>query len=417
MNHTNDHSPNIQDSRLDNVDPWDWNDVTDAYLDLAEFARANLYKRMRDNIEDQIHIEDVVIEACEKAFKRRENFDETKGNISQWFSMIISSTWNNKYNKLYPWKAAERRRKKREQAEKGLIQDGHIIDIKSRGYERYIENKDYNGYTQSSPYEDSDDNRNDDLGISPEEHTMKKQARSLCKEVAAVLYQNIEKLKPKDIGIFTKAVIEKIAYRTIAEEYGMTETAIRKRVFDIKKKLKTELEEVYGKDIILQISCQKTLPSENAPEPIDPILHDSGILQAYPQYIPDDVVYDDTEEWIAENMESLTEDLEWYLQSSLEAYNKTEGSFNFSELQNELTKRGYRTYSKEDIVIEHFIIEDELDLIVFNNLLYIGFLNRLFCIPLNETSVNDCVDFIEDIHYLLDSVGDIIDMNIAIKSI
>lgn len=413
MNHTNYHSPNIQDSRLDNVDPWDWNDFTDAYLDLAEFARANLYKRMRDNIEDQIHIEDVVIEACEKAFKCRENFDETKGNISQWFSMIISSTWNNKYNKLYPWKAAERRRKKREQAEKGLIQDGHIIDIKSRGYERYIENKDYNGYTLSSPYEDSDDNRNDDLDISPEEHTMKKQARALSKEVVDVLYRNIEKLKPKDIGIFTQAVIDNVAYKTIAEEYGMTETAIRKRVFDIKKKLRTELEGLYGKDVIYQISFQKCRRAKGHPEPIDFMLYDSGLLQAYPQYIPED----DTEEWIAENLDCLIADLEWYLQSSLDEYRKDEGSFAFSELQNELTRRGYKTYSNEDIREEHFIIKDELDLIVFNNLLYIGFLNRLFCIPLNETSVNDCVDFIEDIHYLLDSVGDIIDMNIAIKSI
>ena len=82
------------------------------------------------------------------------------------------------------------------------------------------------------------------IGSSPEQNMLIEEVQRIRKEVADALKNHIDHLKPLDREIFIKAYVDDIPYKVIAAETGLTETAARKRAFDIKNRIRHRLPEI-----------------------------------------------------------------------------------------------------------------------------------------------------------------------------
>ena len=110
-----------------------------------------------------------------------------------------------------------------------------------------------------------------------------------------------------------------------------------------------------------------------------------------------------------------------YLEMCFDDYkgDAQEGCDIYSELREELLRRG-REFKEDDRIDSNmFIIKDDLDIIVCghkNPVLYIGFIHEFITIYTDGTSASSIADFIDDLHEIMDRAGDEIDSLIDIRS-
>lgn len=378
----------------EDIDPMLWESVSDAYNDLSVYAYHFIaYKSDKYPIPEEL-IGDAVLIACERAFKYRYSFNIKVSKLHNWINKIIENVLKGIYNKLPDEQSLDT-----------------IIYKTSECESEYDLNP-----------EETERKEGDNIGVigsSPEQNMLIEEVRRIRKEVADALKNHIDHLKPLDREIFIKAYVDDIPYKVIAAETGLTETAARKRAFDIKNRIRHRLPE-----IIPWRPCDMVLYQlRQQPIPIRPVLSgDEGILlKLYPQYDTrkyneDDI--DNIEE--KENLVAVHELLRYHLEDCFDDYidQAEEGTDVYSELKAELGRRGWNIREDKHLSDNMFIIEDDLDLIVSgpgNPVLYIGFIYDFIALDTGETSAKSIADFIGDLHSLIDSVGDEIDSMIDIK--
>lgn len=378
----------------EDIDPMLWESVSDAYNDLSVYAYHFIaYKSDKYPIPEEL-IGDAVLIACERAFKYRYSFNIKVSKLHNWINKIIENVLKGIYNKLPDEQSLDT-----------------IIYKTSECESEYDLNP-----------EETERKEGDNIsviGSSPEQNMLIEEVRRIRKEVADALKNHIDHLKPLDREIFIKAYVDDIPYKVIAAETGLTETAARKRAFDIKNRIRHRLPE-----IIPWRPCDMVLYQlRQQPIPIRPVLSgDEGILlKLYPQYDTrkyneDDI--DNIEE--KENLVAVHELLRYHLEDCFDDYidQAEEGTDVYSELKAELGRRGWNIREDKHLSDNMFIIEDDLDLIVSgpgNPVLYIGFIYDFIALDTGETSAKSIADFIGDLHSLIDSVGDEIDSMIDIK--
>lgn len=371
-----------------------WESVSDAYNDLSVYAYHFIaYKSDKYPIPEEL-IGDAVLMACERAFKYRYSFNIKVSKLHNWINKIIENVLKGIYNKLPDEQSLDT-----------------IIYKTSECESEYDLNP-----------EETERKEGDNIGVigsSPEQNMLIEEVQRIRKEVADALKNHIDHLKPLDREIFIKAYVDDIPYKVIAAETGLTETAARKRAFDIKNRIRHRLPE-----IIPWRPCDMVLYQlRQQPIPIRPVLSgDEGILlKLYPQYDTrkyneDDI--DNIEE--KENLVAVHELLRYHLEDCFDDYidQAEEGTDVYSELKAELGRRGWNIREDKHLSDNMFIIEDDLDLIVSgpgNPVLYIGFIYDFIALDTGETSAKSIADFIGDLHSLIDSVGDEIDSLIDIK--
>ena len=96
-----------------------------------------------------------------------------------------------------------------------------------------------------------------------------------------------------------------------------------------------------------------------------------------------------------------------------------EGTDVYSELNDELSRRGREIRDNESLGDNMFIIENDLDLIVKgpgSPVLYIGFIHEFITTYTAGTSAKSIADYIDDLHSLIDRAGDEIDSLIDIRA-
>ena len=113
--------------------------------------------------------------------------------------------------------------------------------------------------------------------------------------------------------------------------------------------------------------------------------------------------------------------LRFHLEMCFDDYNSKaeEGTDVYSELKDELSRRGREIRDNESLGDNMFIIEDDLDLIVRgpgSPVLYIGFIHKFITIYTAGTSAKSIADYIGDLHSLIDRAGDEIDSLIDIRA-
>lgn len=371
-----------------------WESVSDAYNDLSVYAYHFIaYKSDKYPIPEEL-IGDAVLMACERAFKYRYSFNIKVSKLHNWINKIIENVLKGIYNKLPDEQSLD------------------TIIYKTSECESECD---------LNP-EETERKEGDNIGVigsSPEQNMLIEEVQRIRKEVADALKNHIDHLKPLDREIFIKAYVDDIPYKVIAAETGLTETAARKRAFDIKNRIRHRLPEIIPWrpcDMVLNQLIQQ-------PIPIRPVLSgDEGILlKLYPQYDTrkyneDDI--DNIEE--KENLVAVHELLSYHLEDCFDDYieQAEEGTDVYSELKAELGRRGWNIREDKLLSDNMFIIEDDLDLIVSgpgNPVLYIGFIYDFIALDTGETSAKSIADFIGDLHSLIDSVGDEIDSLIDIK--
>ena len=371
-----------------------WESVSDAYNDLSVYAYHFIaYKSDKYPIPEEL-IGDAVLMACERAFKYRYSFNIKVSKLHNWINKIIENVLKGIYNKLPDEQSLD------------------TIIYKTSECESECD---------LNP-EETERKEGDNIGVigsSPEHNILVEEVQRIRKEVADALKNHIDHLKPLDREIFIKAYVDDIPYKVIAAETGLTETAARKRAFDIKNRIRHRLPEIIPWrpcDMVLNQLIQQ-------PIPIRPVLSgDEGILlKLYPQYDTrkyneDDI--DNIEE--KENLVAVHELLSYHLEDCFDDYieQAEEGTDVYSELKAELGRRGWNIREDKHLSDNMFIIEDDLDLIVSgpgNPVLYIGFIYDFIALDTGETSAKSIADFIGDLHSLIDSVGDEIDSLIDIK--
>ena len=371
-----------------------WESVSDAYNDLSVYAYHFIaYKSDKYPIPEEL-IGDAVLMACERAFKYRYSFNIKVSKLHNWINKIIENVLKGIYNKLPDEQSLD------------------TIIYKTSECESECD---------LNP-EETERKEGDNIGVigsSPEHNILVEEVQRIRKEVADALKNHIDHLKPLDREIFIKAYVDDIPYKVIAAETGLTETAARKRAFDIKNRIRHRLPEIIPWrpcDMVLNQLIQQ-------PIHIRPVLSgDEGILlKLYPQYDTrkyneDDI--DNIEE--KENLVAVHELLSYHLEDCFDDYidQAEEGTDVYSELKAELGRRGWNIREDKLLSDNMFIIEDDLDLIVSgpgNPVLYIGFIYDFIALDTGETSAKSIADFIGDLHSLIDSVGDEIDSLIDIK--
>ena len=378
----------------EDIGPMLWESVSDAYNDLSVYAYHFIaYKSDKYPIPEEL-IGDAVLMACERAFKYRYSFNIKVSKLHNWINKIIENVLKGIYNKLPDELSLD------------------TIIYKTSECESECD---------LNP-EETERKEGDNIGVigsSPEHNILVEEVQRIRKEVADALKNHIDHLKPLDREIFIKAYVDDIPYKVIAAETGLTETAARKRAFDIKNRIRHRLPEIIPWrpcDMVLNQLIQQ-------PIHIRPVLSgDEGILlKLYPQYDTrkyneDDI--DNIEE--KENLVAVHELLSYHLEDCFDDYidQAEEGTDVYSELKAELGRRGWNIREDKHLSDNMFIIEDDLDLIVSgpgNPVLYIGFIYDFIALDTGETSAKSIADFIGDLHSLIDSVGDEIDSLIDIK--
>lgn len=377
----------------EDIDPACWKTASDAYNDLSIYAYhfiespSNKYR-----IPEEL-VGDAVLIACERAFKYRYSFNIKVSKLHNWINKIIENVLKGIYNKLPDEQSLD------------------TIIYKTSECESECD---------LNP-EETERKEGDNIGVigsSPEQNMLIEEVQRIRKEVADALKNHIDHLKPLDREIFIKAYVDDIPYKVIAAETGLTETAARKRAFDIKNRIRHRLPEITPWrpcDIVLHNLIKR-------PIPIRPILAEVDILfKLYPQYDTrkyneDDI--DNIEE--KENLVAVHELLSYHLEDCFDHYidQAEEGTDVYSELKAELGRRGWNIREDKHLSDNMFIIEDDLDLIVSgpgNPVLYIGFIYDFIALYTDGTSAKSIADFIGDLHSLIDSVGDEIDSLIDIK--
>lgn len=378
----------------EDIDPMLWESVSDAYNDLSVYAYHFIaYKSDKYPIPEEL-IGDAVLMACERAFKYRYSFNIKVSKLHNWINKIIENVLKRICNKLPDEQSLD------------------TIIYKTRECESECD---------LNP-EETERKEGENIGVigsSPEQNMLIEEVQRIRNEVADALKNHIDHLKPLDREIFIKAYIDDIPFKVIASQTGLTETAARKRAFDIKNRIRHRLPEITPWrpcDMVLYQLRQQ-------PIPIRPVLSgdEEILLKLYPQYDTrkyneDDL--DNIEE--KENLVAVHELLSYHLEDCFDDYidQAEEGTDVYSELKAELGRRGWNIKEDKHLSDNMFIIEDDLDLIVSgpgNPVLYIGFIYDFIALYTDGTSAKSIADFIGDLHSLIDSVGDEIDSLINIK--
>ena len=378
----------------EDIDPMLWESVSDAYNDLSVYAYHFIaYKSDKYPIPEEL-IGDAVLMACERAFKYKYSFNIKVSKLHNWINKIIENVLKGIYNKLPDEQSLD------------------TIIYKTSECESECD---------LNP-EETERKEGENIGVigsSPEQNMLIEEVQRIRNEVADALKNHIDHLKPLDREIFIKAYIDDIPFKVIASQTGLTETAARKRAFDIKNRIRHRLPEITPWrpcDMVLYQLRQQ-------PIPIRPVLSgdEEILLKLYPQYDTrkyneDDL--DNIEE--KENLVAVHELLSYHLEDCFDDYidQAEEGTDVYSELKAELGRRGWNIKEDKHLSDNMFIIEDDLDLIVSgpgNPVLYIGFIYDFIALDTGETSAKSIADFIGDLHSLIDSVGDEIDSLINIK--
>lgn len=378
----------------EDINPKDWKSVSETYNDISVYAyrfiESVLSKKYQ--IPEEL-IGDSVLMACERAFKYRHGFDIKISKLHNWINKIIENVLKGIYNKLPDEQSLDTIIYKTSECESEC-------DLNPEETERK-EGDNIGG-----------------IGASPEQSMLIEEVQRIKKEVADALKDHIDHLKPLDREIFIKAYVDDIPYKVIAAETGLTETAARKRAFDIKNRIRHRLPEITPWrpcDMVLYKLRKQIIP-------IRPKLDGKEILlKLYPQYDTrkyneDDI--DNIEE--KENLVAVHELLSNYLEECFDDYKdqSKDGIYVYSDLKAELSRRGWNIREDKHLSDNMFIIEDDLDLIVsgpVNPVLYIGFIYDFIALYTDGTSAKSIADFIGDLHSLIDSVGDEIDSLIDIK--
>ena len=332
--------------------------------------------------------------ACDRAFKYRYSFNIKVSKLHNWVNKIIENVLKGIYNKLPDEQSLDT-----------------IIYKTSECESEYDLNP-----------EETERKEGDNIGVigsSPEQNMLVEEVQRIRKEVADALKNHIDHLKPLDREIFIKAYIDDIPFKVIASQTGLTETAARKRAFDIKNRIRHRLPEIIPWrpcDMVLNQRIQQ-------PILIRPVLSgdEEILLKLYPQYDTrkyneDDI--DNIEE--KDNLVAVYALLSYHLEDCFDDYidQAEEGTDVYSELKAELGRRGWNIREDKLLSDNMFIIEDDLDLIVSgpgNPDLYIGFIYDFIVLDTYGASAKSIADFIGDLHSLIDSVGDKIDSLIDIK--
>lgn len=378
----------------EDIDPACWETASDAYNDLSIYAYhfiespSNKYR-----IPEEL-VGDAVLIACERAFKYRYNFNIKVSKLHNWINKIIENVLKGIYNKLPDEQSLDTIIYKTSECESEC-------DLNPEETERK-EGDNIGG-----------------IGASPEQSILIEEVQRIKKEVADALKDHIDHLKPLDREIFIKAYVDDIPYKVIAAETGLTETAARKRAFDIKNRIRHRLPEITPWRLCDMVLYQL----RQQPIPIRPVLSEDEetLLKLYPQY--DTSKFDEDDTYNIEDKENLSavhELLSYHLEDCFDDYidQAEEGTDVYSDLKAELRRRGRNIREDERLGSEMFIVEDDLDLIVSgpgNPVLYIGFIYDFIALYTDETSAKSIADFIGDLHSLIDSVGDEIDSLIDIK--
>ena len=379
----------------EDIDPDCWESMSDAYNDLSVYAYQFIeYKSDKYPIPEEL-VGDAVLKACERAFKYRDNFDIELGKLHNWFNMIIIHVLNAIFNKL-----------PNDQRLDAMINKA-VTDFET----------DYD-LDPDEPESEDDTEGNFEVGASPEHNMLVGEVQRIRKEVAEALNQHINNLKPLDREIFTKAYIDDIPFKVIASQTGLTETAARKRAFDIKNRIRHALPAITpwkAADIVLYnkmeelVQVPMLLPEEEL------------LLKLFPQYDTRSVEPDDKDTAEYENMVAAHELLRSHLEMCFDDYKvQTEVDIDiYSELKAELSRRGRNIREDDRLDSNMFILEDDLDIIVSGPgcpVLYIGFIHEFITIFTTGSSATSIADYIDDLHSLIDSAGDEIDSLIDIRA-
>ena len=379
----------------EDIDPDCWESMSDAYNDLSVYAYQFIeYKSDKYPIPEEL-VGDAVLKACERAFKYRDNFDIELGKLHNWFNMIIIHILNAIFNKL-----------PNDQRLDAMINKA-VTDFET----------DYD-LDPDEPESEDDTEGNFVVGASPEHNMLVGEVQRIRKEVAEALNQHINNLKPLDREIFTKAYIDDIPFKVIASQTGLTETAARKRAFDIKNRIRHALPAITpwkAADIVLYnkmeelVQVPMLLPEEEL------------LLKLFPQYDTRSVEPDDKDTAEYENMVAAHELLRSHLEMCFDDYKvqAEEDSDIYSELKAELSRRGRNIREDDRLDSNMFILEDDLDIIVSGPgcpVLYIGFIHEFITIFTTGSSATSIADYIDDLHSLIDSAGDEIDSLIDIRA-
>ena len=379
----------------EDIDPDCWESMSDAYNDLSVYAYQFIeYKSDKYPIPEEL-VGDAVLKACERAFKYRDNFDIELGKLHNWFNMIIIHVLNAIFNKL-----------PNDQRLDAMINKA-VTDFET----------DYD-LDPDEPESEDDTEGNFEVGASPEHNMLVGEVQRIRKEVAEALNQHINNLKPLDREIFTKAYIDDIPFKVIASQTGLTETAARKRAFDIKNRIRHALPAITpwkAADIVLYnkmeelVQVPMLLPEEEL------------LLKLFPQYDTRSVEPDDKDTAEYENMVAAHELLRSHLEMCFDDYKvqAEEDSDIYSELKAELSRRGRNIREDDRLDSNMFILEDDLDIIVSGPgcpVLYIGFIHEFITIFTTGSSATSIADYIDDLHSLIDSAGDEIDSLIDIRA-
>lgn len=379
----------------EDIDPILWESVSDAYNDLSVYAYHFIaYKSDKYPIPEEL-IGDAVLMACERAFKYKDNFDFELGKLHNWFNMIIIHVLNAIFNRL---------------------PNGQRLDaIINRAATDFDTDYDLD---PDGPKSKDDVEVNFEVGASPEHNILVEEVHRIRKEVADALKNHIDHLKPLDREIFIKAYIDDIPFKVIASQTGLTETAARKRAFDIKNRIRHKLPSITPWDLSDIVLYNKAEELTQVPL-IGP--EEEILLKLYPQYDTRGIEPEETDAVQYENMVAAHELLRSYLEMCFDDYiSNAEGLTGvYSELKAELRRRGRNIREDERLGSEMFIVEDDLDLIVCGSgfpVLYIGFIYDFITICTDRTSAKSIADYIDDLHSLIDKVGDEIDSLIDIRA-
>ena len=379
----------------EDIDPDCWESMSDAYNDLSVYAYQFIeYKSDKYPIPEEL-VGDAVLKACERAFKYRDNFDIELGKLHNWFNMIIIHVLNAIFNKL-----------PNDQRLDAMINKA-VTDFET----------DYD-LDPDEPESEDDTEGSFEVGASPEHNMLVGEVQRIRKEVAEAQNQHINNLKPLDREIFTKAYIDDIPFKVIASQTGLTETAARKRAFDIKNRIRHALPAITpwkAADIVLYnkmeefVQVPMLLPEEEL------------LLKLFPQYDTRSVEPDDKDTAEYENMVAAHELLRSHLEMCFDDYKvQTEVDIDiYSELKAELSRRGRNIREDDRLDSNMFILEDDLDIIVSGPgcpVLYIGFIHEFITIYTSGASAASIADYIDDLHTLIDSAGDEIDSLIDIRA-
>lgn len=379
----------------EDIDPILWESVSDAYNDLSVYAYHFIaYKSDKYPIPEEL-IGDAVLMACERAFKYRDNFDIELGKLHNWFNMIIIHVLNAIFNKL--------------------PNDQRLDAIINRAVTDFETDYDLD---PDEPESEGDVEDNFEVGASPEHNMLVGEVQRIRKEVADALKNHIDHLKPLDREIFTKAYIDDIPFKVIASQTGLTETAARKRAFDIKNRIRHKLPSITPwelSDLVLYNKAEELTPV--------PLIgpEEEILLKLYPQYDTRGIEPEDTDTIQYENLVAAHELLRSHLEMCFDDYisNTEEPTDVYSKLKDELSRRGREIRDNESLGDNMFIIEDDLDLIVKgpgSPVLYIGFIHEFITIYTAGTSAKSIADYIDALHSLIDRAGDEIDSLIDIRA-